>query len=159
MAVIDNLTGERLLQFGERISADEYRPRQGAYGILVNEGRIACVQVGFTKFTYDLPGGAIEAGETPEQALKREFVEETGLDVKVGKLVAELNHYFINDDGLPYNNHSRFFEAELVRERPSAKTEDDHELIWLPPLEVLKRLKNEGYCWAMIQWLRRKPGA
>jgi 8-oxo-dGTP diphosphatase len=32
-------------------------------------------------------GGHIENGETPEQALKREFKEETNLDITVGKLI------------------------------------------------------------------------
>lgn len=148
-------TDTGLLQFGERISNDTYRPRQGAYGILLREGRIAVVQVGYTKFTYDLPGGGIDEGETPEQALKREYLEETGLEVRVGSLVAEFNHYMVHDDGTPYNNHARVYEVELVAERPQAKTEDDHELIWLSPLEVIKRLKREGYGWAMVRWIRR----
>jgi 8-oxo-dGTP diphosphatase len=145
-----------LLQFGEKTSADAYRPRQGAYGILVRDGRIAVVQVGYTKFTYDLPGGGIEAGETPEAALTREYLEETGLEVKVGGMLAEFNHYMVHDDGTPYNNHARVYEVEFVRERPQAKVEDDHELIWLPPLEVIKRLKREGYGWAMVRWIRRE---
>ena len=149
-------TDTGLLQFGERVSSDDYRPRQGAYGILLRDGRIAVVQVGYTKFTYDLPGGGIDEGETPEQALKREYLEETGLEVKVGGLIAEFNHYMVHDDGTPYNNHARVYEVEFVAERPQAKVEDDHELIWLPPLEVIKRLKREGYGWAMVRWIRRQ---
>ena len=34
-----------------------------------------------------VPGGALELGETPEMAAKREVKEETGLDVEVGKLI------------------------------------------------------------------------
>lgn len=31
---------------------------------------------------YDIPGGKVEAGETPEQAAIREMKEETGINVK-----------------------------------------------------------------------------
>jgi 8-oxo-dGTP diphosphatase len=147
---------EELVQFGTRLEGLDYKPRQGAYGILVRDGRLACVQVGYSRFTYDLPGGAVEAGETPEQALVREYLEETGLLVRVTKPVVEFRHYFLMEDGTPFNNHSHIFEVEFVADRPAGKVEDDHELIWLPPLEVIKRITKEGYAWGIVNWLRRR---
>ena len=145
-------------QFGARIEGRDYKPRQGAYGILWRDGLIACAQIGYSDFEYDLPGGGIDPGETPEQAVVREFGEETGLEVRVKAPVTELMHYFISDSGTAYNNHCHFFEVELTRELRELKVEPDHELVWLNPLQTLVCLKNEGFAWALTLWLRaRKP--
>ena len=58
--------------------------------IIVKDGRILAVKRGENKnkavaFKYEFPGGKIEQGETPQQALKRELVEEMNYDIEVGK--------------------------------------------------------------------------
>ncbi len=82
-----------LKQFGTRLAGLDYGPRAGAYGVLFHDGRIACARVGYEGFTYDLPGGGIDPGETPEMAVEREFIEETGLRVRVTGKVTEILHY------------------------------------------------------------------
>ena len=58
------------------------------YGVLLRGGRvlIADEQVG-GRNVRKLPGGAVEAGETPEQALKREFMEEGSLEIEPTRLL------------------------------------------------------------------------
>lgn len=38
---------------------------------------------------WDVPGGSVESGELPQDALKREFLEETGLEVVVKNIIWE----------------------------------------------------------------------
>jgi 8-oxo-dGTP diphosphatase len=52
-------------------------------------GRLLLIKRGHEpgKGLWSLPGGRVEAGETDEQAVVREVLEETGLTVAVGRLV------------------------------------------------------------------------
>ena len=61
------------------------------------DGRVLCMQRGRTRYPYtsylwEFPGGKIEPGETPEQALHRELLEEMDLDVEVYELLATVTH-------------------------------------------------------------------
>ena len=55
----------------------------GIYGICVQNGKVLMIRKGRGPYKglLDLPGGRIEPGETFEQALYREFDEETGAKV------------------------------------------------------------------------------
>ena len=55
----------------------------GCYGLLMEVNKILLIKkkTGPYDGLLDLPGGSLEFGETPEVALKREFMEETGLDI------------------------------------------------------------------------------
>jgi 8-oxo-dGTP pyrophosphatase MutT (NUDIX family) len=50
-------------------------------------GRVLVVKENYGRYRWSLPGGAVEDGESPEDACVRETLEETGVDVKVENLV------------------------------------------------------------------------
>ena len=70
----------------------KYYPRIAARAILTKGNKIALLHV--TKHAYyKLPGGGVEEGETVEQGLARELMEETGCTFKILNEIGEILEY------------------------------------------------------------------
>jgi len=65
--------------------------RPSVYGVVIEKKKVLLSK---QWDGYDFPGGGIELGETIEEALVREVWEETGIKVKVGKIIACANSFF-----------------------------------------------------------------
>ena len=61
----------------------------GVYGIIIKDNKVVLINkvTGPYDGKLDLPGGRIEFGEKPEEALKRELKEELGIEVLSSKLI------------------------------------------------------------------------
>lgn len=142
-------------QFGPADPQGEYRRRPAVFGLAFRDGRLACVRVDRGGDGYlDLPGGAVDGGESEAQALIREFAEETGLRVSPAIRLGEAAQRFRKTDGSPVNNAGGFWTVEILGHDPSAKCEDDHDLVWRDPVEALSTLRHEAHAWAVALWLR-----
>ena len=145
------------LQFGTPDADALYRDRPAAFGVVEQDGRLALVKI--TKPAaapfFDLPGGAIERGESDSQAMVREFGEETGLVVRAGELLTRADQYFRTTEGEPVNNRSVIFRADAVGEDAALKIEQDHELVWVLPDEAMRRLRHDSHAWGVLCWLRK----
>ena len=104
----------RLRQVCPRCGYVAYRQlKVGAGALVEQEGRILLVQRGPEAVfpgTWSLPAGYCEADESPQAAAAREVAEETGLQVRVGRL---FDIYYFDDD--PRGNGLLIvYEAEVL---------------------------------------------
>lgn len=62
--------------------------------IIINDGKVFATQRGYgeCKDGWEFPGGKIDAGETPEEALVREIKEELDTEVKVKELLETVEY-------------------------------------------------------------------
>lgn len=74
---------------------------------------------------WEFPGGKVEVGESPEAALRREIDEEFGVEIAVGKLLAEVEFSVAGKEYLLVAHSARHIEGEY---RPVVHCRID----WLP---------------------------
>jgi mutator protein MutT len=77
------------------------RPIVGVGAIVLDGDRVLLVKRAHEplKGEWSVPGGAVDVGETLEEAIRREVREETSLDIEVGPIVDVLDRIRYDPDG------------------------------------------------------------
>ena len=117
--------------------------------VICRENKIFATQRGYGDYKdwWEFPGGKIESGESPEQALKREILEELAAEISVGRKIMTVEY-----DYPTFHLSMDCFVCTLVRGEPelleheAAKWLSRSELDsvpWLPAdREVVDTLKD-----------------
>ena len=112
-----------------------YVKRVGVYAIIEDEKKLIAIVK--TSTGYFLPGGGLEDGESLEECLKRECLEEIGAKIFHLNNFAQGNCFFYSTTVNKYMEGFGYFFTGNIETELTVKTEPDHELIWLSASEAL----------------------
>lgn len=118
--------------------------------VIRKDDKIFATQRGYGEFKdgWEFPGGKIEEGETPEQALAREIKEELDTEIQVGKLIETIEY-----DYPKFHLSMDCFWCEIMqgglelKEHEAARWLSKEELYsvdWLPAdVGVIEKIKKD----------------
>ncbi|MFF8600686.1 NUDIX hydrolase [Streptomyces sp. NPDC015232] len=131
------------------------RTRVSAYGLVLDRGRLLLARLGaaspvFAPGLWHLPGGGVDPGEQPTEALVRELHEETGLVVRTDDLrLLDARGYTAARDGVHWHLVALLYAVTLPTDAtpgpPVAETDGSSEAAAWIPLPEVEALASAGH--------------
>ena len=112
-------------------------------------GRLLMIQRGHDPGAglWSIPGGRIEPGETDAQALAREMLEETNLQVKVGSLVGRVQRQGLGGTIIDIRDYAAAVTGGTLR-----AGDDAADARWVTAAELGRLEVTEGLIEALEEW-------
>ena len=119
--------------------------------IIEHEGKVLATQRGYGEFegSWEFPGGKVEAGETPEEAIVREIQEELSATIDVDRFVTTVDYDYDTFHLTMHCYLAHVAQGHLqLLEHSAAKwvsAETIDEPAWLPAdIAVVEAIKSQG---------------
>lgn len=110
-------------------------PKVVTAALIEQDGRVLIAKRGQGKERFgnwEFPGGTLEEGETPEQCLKRELLEELNITAEIGDLIGSNEHTYAPD----FTIKLLVYRARVIS---GGLTLSDHEEIrWVKPGDLAR---------------------
>ena len=105
---------------------------QSVTAVVIKDGKVLLARhtYGGGKGMLIIPGGYVNTDESPQQAIVREYMEETHIEVKPTDII-----------GIRFNMHDWYiaFRAEYVSGQASSDNDENSEVLWIDVDEALTR--------------------
>ena len=113
------------------------------------QGRLLVIQRGHDPGAglWSIPGGRIEPGETDAQALVRERLEETNMQVKVGKLIGRAQRPGLGGAVIDIRDYAATVTGGTLR-----AGDDAADARWVTAAELGRLEVTEGLIEALTEW-------
>ncbi len=139
--------------FGEKEPGQDYCTREGAYAVILEpDGNVVLVEAPAARspqLGLFLVGGGIEPGEAPEECIRRECLEETGRQIRVGpQLCVGDDYLFASSTGDWLHVVGQCFLCELG-DPVQEPIEKDHVLKRIPWQEAVETMFLHYQGWAV----------
>ncbi len=121
-----------------------YRLRRGAYAVLHRAGDVLLTHQAAPQPEFQLPGGGIDPGESPLQALHREVFEETGWRIGAARRLGAFRRFtYMPEYDLWAEKLCIIYAARPILPL-GAPSEPDHSPVWMCPTDAAEALGNPG---------------
>jgi 8-oxo-dGTP diphosphatase len=121
-----------------------YKTRPGAYAVLVRDGKILLTWQGAPHDELQLPGGGIDPGEGPLDALYREVFEETGWRITNPRKFGVFRRYcYMPEYGFWAEKICHIYVATPVL-RLGPPSEAGHTAVWADQKHVAEIITGDG---------------